>query len=89
MRKEVVKKEVILLVSTNKLPVPAEEDGTTYEVDCICGWWIEYAGDFKWKWQRDFLYIGKLISILFVIHLVCNSQEGVLDSKVSEMIIAT
>ena len=30
------------------------DDGTPYEIAGTGGSWFQYAGDYKWSWQRDF-----------------------------------
>jgi ketosteroid isomerase-like protein len=40
-------------------------DGSSYEVDGLGGSWFEYAGDYKWKWQKDFFDMGNVTSLIF------------------------
>ncbi len=40
-------------------------DGSRYEIAGIGGSWFEYAGDFKWKWQKDFFDFGNAKEMFF------------------------
>ena len=33
-------------------------DGSHYEIAGLGGSWFRYAGDFQWRWQRDFFDVG-------------------------------
>jgi hypothetical protein len=33
-------------------------DGSHYEIAGLGGSWFRYAGDFRWRWQRDFFDVG-------------------------------
>lgn len=57
------------------------EDGTPYVVEGIGGSWFEYAGDFKWKWQRDFFDLGNAKDCFFQL-----AGAGVLSPVVKEKI---
>ena len=39
-------------------PDATRADGTHYEVAGIGGSWFGYAGDFQWRWQRDWFDFG-------------------------------
>lgn len=41
------------------------EDGSHFEISGIGGSWFEYAGDFKWHWQRDFFDLGNAKDCFF------------------------
>lgn len=56
-------------------------DGTYYEVAGIGGSWFEYAGNYQWKWQRDFFDLGNAKSIFFEL-----AGAGHLNSVVKQKI---
>lgn len=55
------------------------DDGSHYELTGIQGSWFKYAGDFKFRWQRDFFDFGN-VSTLFV--------ELMKDKKMSDGMLA-
>ena len=57
------------------------EDGTYYEISGIGGSWFEYAGNFQWKWQRDFFDLGNAKAIFFEL-----AGAGLLSPIVKEKI---
>jgi hypothetical protein len=40
-------------------------DGTNYEAAGVGGSWFRYAGNFQWKWQRDFFDLGNTKALFF------------------------
>lgn len=56
-------------------------DGSYYEISGIGGSWFEYAGNFQWKWQRDFFDLGNAKDCFFQL-----AGAGVLDPVVKEKI---
>lgn len=77
---ELTRKGVLTIIGFFEQTV-CGKDGTTYEVNGICGWWFEYAGDYKRKWQWNFIGIEKVMSTL---HQIARGE--VLDSKVQQRI---
>jgi len=39
------------------------EDGSKYKIAGIGGSWFEYAGNFQWKWQKDFFDFGNAMEL--------------------------
>ncbi|MEE2733428.1 MAG: nuclear transport factor 2 family protein [Pseudomonadota bacterium] len=56
-------------------------DGTYYEISGIGGSWFEYAGNFQWKWQRDFFDLGNAKALFFEL-----AGAGLLEPVVKEKI---
>ena len=56
-------------------------DGTYYEIAGIGGSWFEYAGNFQWKWQRDFFDLGNAKAMFFEL-----AGAGLLEPVVKEKI---
>lgn len=56
-------------------------DGNRIEVAGIGGSWFEYAGDFKWHWQRDFFDFGNAKSVFFQL-----AGQGLLSDIVKDKI---
>jgi len=56
-------------------------DGQAYEISGIGGSWFEYAGNYQWKWQRDFFDLGNAKALFFEL-----AGAGKLDSVVKEKI---
>jgi len=44
---------------------PATRDTSPLQVDGISGSWFEYAGNYQWRWQRDFFDLGNVKSLMF------------------------
>lgn len=57
------------------------EDGSYYEIAGIGGSWFEYAGNYQWKWQRDFFDLGNAKDCFFQL-----AGAGMLDAVVKEKI---
>ena len=57
------------------------EDGSRYEIAGIGGSWFEYAGNFQWKWQRDFFDLGNAKDCFFQL-----AGAGKLEPVVKEKI---
>lgn len=54
-------------------------DGTHYALNGIQGSWFKYAGDFRFRWQRDFFDFGN-VSALFIEMLNDNTMsDGMLQ----------
>lgn len=56
-------------------------DGSNYEITGIGGSWFEYAGDYQWKWQRDFFDLGNAKDCFFQL-----AGAGALEPVVKEKI---
>ncbi len=56
-------------------------DGTPYTVAGIGGSWFEYAGNWQWKWQRDFFDFGNAKDCFFQL-----AGAGVLSDVVKRKI---
>lgn len=56
-------------------------DGTRYEIAGIGGSWFEYAGNFQWRWQRDFFDLGNAKAMFFEL-----AGAGLLEPVVKEKI---
>jgi hypothetical protein len=56
-------------------------DGSYYEIAGIGGSWFEYAGNFQWKWQRDFFDLGNAKDCFFQL-----AGAGALEPVVKEKI---
>ncbi|MBA54920.1 MAG: hypothetical protein CMK89_10750 [Pseudomonadales bacterium] len=56
-------------------------DGSYYEIAGIGGSWFEYAGNFQWKWQRDFFDLGNAKALFFEL-----AGAGLLEPVVKEKI---
>lgn len=41
------------------------QDGSPYQVDGLHGTWFEYAGNYQWRWQRDFFDVGNVQALVF------------------------
>jgi len=57
------------------------DDGIPYEVAGMSGSWFEYAGNFQWKWQRDFFDVGNVKSLFFEL-----AGAGLLEPAVKQKI---
>ncbi|MCG8669148.1 MAG: hypothetical protein MI867_07010 [Pseudomonadales bacterium] len=57
------------------------EDGTPYQIAGVGGSWFEYAGDYKWRWQKDFFDLGNAKAIFFEL-----AGAGLLEPVVKEKI---
>lgn len=58
-------------------------DGSYYEIAGIGGSWFEYAGNFQWKWQRDFFDLGNAKAMFFEL-----AGAGLLEPVVKQKIHA-
>lgn len=56
-------------------------DGSGYEIAGIGGSWFEYAGNYQWKWQRDFFDLGNAKAMFFEL-----AGAGLLEPVVKEKI---
>ncbi len=56
-------------------------DGSNYEIAGIGGSWFEYAGNYQWRWQRDFFDLGNAKAIFFEM-----AGAGMLEPIVKEKI---
>lgn len=56
-------------------------DGTPYEAAGTGGSWFEYAGNFQWRWQRDFFDLGNTKALFFEL-----AGAGLLEPIVKEKI---
>ena len=56
-------------------------DGTPYTVEGIGGSWFEYAGDFKWHWQKDFFDFGNAKDCFFQL-AGAGALEPVVKAKI-------
>eukprot|EP00521_Asterionellopsis_glacialis_P011325 CAMPEP_0195296054 /NCGR_PEP_ID=MMETSP0707-20130614/18704_1 /TAXON_ID=33640 /ORGANISM="Asterionellopsis glacialis, Strain CCMP134" /LENGTH=199 /DNA_ID=CAMNT_0040357445 /DNA_START=123 /DNA_END=722 /DNA_ORIENTATION=+ len=59
----------------------AREDGASFVLDGVSGSWFEYAGNYKWKWERDFFDVGNISSVIFDM-----AGAGILDPTVRKKI---
>jgi hypothetical protein len=57
------------------------KDGSHYEIAGIGGSWFEYAGNYQWKWQRDFFDLGNAKDCFFQL-----AGAGALDNVVKQKI---
>jgi ketosteroid isomerase-like protein len=54
-------------------------DGSNYQVDGLCGSWFEYAGNYQWRWQKDFFDMGNVMALTYEL-----AGAGALDDSVKE-----
>lgn len=57
------------------------KDGSAYEIAGVGGSWFEYAGNFKWRWQKDFFDLGNAKALFFEL-----AGAGLLEPVVKEKI---
>ncbi len=57
------------------------EDGTPYQIAGVGGSWFEYAGDFRWRWQKDFFDLGNAKALFFEL-----AGAGLLEPVVKQKI---
>lgn len=56
-------------------------DGSRYEIAGIGGSWFEYAGNYQWRWQRDFFDLANAKAIFFEL-AGANLLEPVVKEKI-------
>lgn len=57
------------------------EDGTPYQIAGVGGSWFEYAGNFRWRWQKDFFDLGNAKALFFEL-----AGAGLLEPVVKQKI---
>jgi hypothetical protein len=56
-------------------------NGEPYQVDGVSGSRFQYAGNYQWKWQRDFFDMGNVMAVTLEL-----AGEGFLDPEVKEKV---
>ena len=52
------------------------EDGSHYEVAGLGGSWFVYAGNYQWRWQRDFFDVGNATAVFMAMITDGTLTEG-------------
>lgn len=58
-------------------------DGSNYALEGIQGSWFKYAGDFQFRWQRDFFDFGN-VSALFIEMLKDNAMSEEMLARIEK-----